>query len=69
MYKVIVTEQKPLISSIYCGIEIKTVKGNSLIFRNMYFVCNLKKRVIQYPMWLNTEQNFKQQIIELGYKF
>ena len=70
MYKVIVTEQKPLSNSIFCEITLKAEHHNSfLIMRNMYFVCNLEKRIIQYPNWIDNNQEYKQQIINLGYKF
>jgi len=70
MYKVIVTEQKPLTSSIFCSIKLEDEGKNTLSFGSvMYFTCDFKKRVIQYPRWLDSEQNFKQQIINLGYKF
>ena len=71
MYKVIIKEQKPLeCGSILCEITLKAENHNSfLIMRNMYFVCNLEKRVTQYPNWLDSEQKYKQEIINLGYKF
>lgn len=70
MYIVIVKEQKPLDTSILCEFEIKSnIASISIIYNNMYFVCNLKKQVLQYPRWLDFEQVYKQQIIDLGYKF
>ena len=60
--KITIEEQDPVGKAIYCQI-----KGTN--YGTMYFVCNLEKRVTQYPGWLDSNQSIKQQIIDKGYSF
>jgi len=65
-YILSVKEQKPLISSIFCEVQVTKENGRvSLHYGYMYFVCDLKKKVTQHPLWL---LEYKDQLKTLGYK-
>jgi len=66
---VTVKEQPALSKSIYCELTITNSTGGGIRLGKMYFVTDLNKMVIQYPNWLNSEQNVKEQLISLGYSF
>lgn len=67
MYIISVKEQAPTGGSIFCEVSIDSKCGGvGIRYHNMYFVCDLGKRVTQYFDWL---KEYKQQLKKLGYEF
>lgn len=66
-YNLVVTEQKPTGNSIFCEVELVSDEGNGLILGSMYFVCDLKKNITQYFLWMESK-DFKEKLVNLGYK-
>lgn len=68
MYVIKVIEQKPTSTSIFCEVKIHAEGSENIKLTygsKMYFVCNLEKQVTQYFSWL---EEYKEQLIKLGYK-
>ena len=66
--KLSVTEQPPLhCGSIYCEVKLSQGDNITVNYGHMYFVCDLEKKICQYPVWLRRE--FTGQLKKLGYSF
>ena len=59
-----VTEHLPLGNSIYCQMQIDSIRYNT-----MWFVCNLDKNITLYPTWIDNNEHVKQNLKQLGYSF
>lgn len=59
--KISVKEQEPAGSSIFCEVTLSDCS-----YGNMYFVCNLDRKIIQHRSWL---AEYRKQLKTLGYEF